>query len=44
VDITDQMVQLYKPTEKTLKTIRDLRNQPAMDMADLEQALKKGHH
>jgi hypothetical protein len=44
VDVTDQVVKLFKPTEKTLKTIRELRNRPAMDMAELEQALKRGHH
>jgi hypothetical protein len=44
VDITAQIVKLFKPTEKTLKMIRELRNRPAMEMADLEQALKHGHH
>jgi len=44
VDITDDIVKLFKPSEKTLKQIRQLRTQPAIDMADLEQALKNSHH
>jgi hypothetical protein len=44
VDVTDEIVKLFKPDEKTLKTIRELRRRPAMDMADLEQALKEHHH
>jgi hypothetical protein len=41
VDVTDQVVKLFHPSEKTLKTIRELRQRPAMDMADLEQTLKE---
>jgi hypothetical protein len=44
VDVTDHLVKLFNPSEKTLKTIRELRQRPAMDMADLELALKEHHH
>jgi len=44
VDVTDQVVKLFKPSERTLKMIREVRRRPAMDMADLEQALKEHHH
>jgi hypothetical protein len=44
VDVTDYVVKLFDPSEMTLKRIRELRRRPAMDMADLEQALKEHHH
>jgi ribosomal protein L12E/L44/L45/RPP1/RPP2 len=42
VDITDQLVKLFNPSEKTLKTIRELRKQPPMEMAKVEEEFK-GH-
>jgi hypothetical protein len=44
VDVTDQVVKLFNPSEKTLKMVRELRQRPAMDMAELEQALKEHRH
>lgn len=43
VDVTDELVKLFKPSEKALKTIAEVRKHPAMGMAELEQALKSGH-
>jgi hypothetical protein len=44
VDVTDHLVKLFDPSEETLKKIRELRQRPAMDMAELEQALKEHPH
>jgi hypothetical protein len=44
VDVTDHLVKLFNPSERTLKTIADLRGRPTMDMAELEQELKQHKH
>lgn len=31
VDVTDELVKLFEPSERTLKTIADLRKQPVVD-------------
>jgi hypothetical protein len=42
VDVTDALVKLFDPSEKTLKTIKDLRSKPIVPVEQVEDAEKKG--
>jgi hypothetical protein len=37
VDVTDELVKLFDPSEKTLKTIQSIRGKRAVDLDELEQ-------
>ena len=37
VDLTDELVKLFDPSEKTLKNIQIIRDKPAVDLDELEQ-------
>lgn len=37
VDITDELVALFNPSEKTLKTVQELRKHPALSMEEVDR-------
>jgi hypothetical protein len=37
VDVTDELVMLFSPSEKTLKTIQELRKHPPMSMEEVDR-------
>ncbi len=37
VDVTDALVKLFEPSEKTLQTVAEVRKRPAMDLDEVEQ-------
>lgn len=42
VDVTEEMVRLFEPDERTWKTIRELRGRPALDPKVIEEAERRG--
>jgi hypothetical protein len=41
VDVTDQLVELFGPSEKTWKTVRSIKDKPAVDLDEIEKHNKK---
>ena len=41
VDVTDQLVELFNPSEKTLKFVRSIKDKPGVDLDEVEKHNKK---
>ncbi len=37
VDVTDELVMLFEPSEKTLRIVADIKKQPHLDLDTIEQ-------
>jgi hypothetical protein len=42
VDVTDELVKLFEPTDRTWKTVREIRGKPPLDPKVIEEAERRG--